>query len=661
MKKILLFLVLTCFISVTVAAQKKLVAKPYDRQSFMLKGENVRGDALTNNHIQPEENQTWWGYFDGDLTNAKGVGAGGYSEPGMTYDCAIFVPGNHTMGKGRTVKAARIYFASAQNMTDIKVWMSKKLPNTADEADIQVKKVDFNDITDGSLYDDPENDIAFDTPYTIDDDGVYIGYSFTMEAIESMQDMLPVVVSLYPSVTDKNANFISTGWGWEDFSGEEGMGNLALRVLMEGQFEDNIVESAGDFKDVYCVKNETAEIPVKLINMGGNGLDKFSYVVTIDGAKSEEKEYILPNHVDGIGTKFDCNIPLKMDDETNSKNVEIEITKVGGKENNADANIIRGNVICLSELVTRKVVIEEFTGTWAEWAPRSFVGLEKAVEYYGDEIVITSAHFGEDDPMKCEDYNEIYPEYAPECNVSREIFSVDSYYGTHLDKVWGMKEIIDNMREVAPVAKIKAEGIINNDGSKVTANSFTTFLYNGDDADFSIAYVLKANGLKGDSEEWAQKNMLSKFTGGEYDFDPLFSKWVNNEFEVKDIVYNDVPVAAIGLKSGVSGSIQLPVKEGVAQKYSVEFDLNEIGDKIQDKEQLYLCVYLLDNVSGKIINADCKKVVDESHSAINEIENIEQKTVVQRYSIDGTLLSNPVKGINIVKYSDGSVVKVVVN
>lgn len=660
MKRNFLVFILACLLPISLMAQYRLTTNVDGKNNLRFGYLNHEVNVMENDHIKPGANETWWGYFDGDLSNAKGIGVGDYSEPGMTYDCAIFIPGNHSMGEGRIIKALRIYFASAQNMTNIKVWMSKKLPNTADEADIQVKNVNFNDITDGAVYDDPENDIAFDKPYTIDKDGVYVGYSFTMDAIESMQDMLPVVVSLRPSVTEQNANFISTGWGWEDCSGKEGMGNLALRVLMEGDFKNDVVEAASDFEDIYCVKNETAEIPLNLVNMGGNGLDNFSYVVSIDGVKSEEKVMNLGTHVEGIGTKFECSVPLQMDENTSIKQVEIEITKVGGNKNETENSIVRGCVVCLSELVTRKVVIEEYTGTWAEWAPRSYVGLEKAAKFYGDEIVITSNHFGEDDPMKCDAYKELQPEYAPECNVSREMFGVDTYYGTYINEVWGMQEIIDKLRKTAPVAKIKAEGIISNDGSKVTASSFTTFLYDGDKADYSIAYVLKTSGLKGDSEEWYQKNVLSQFKDGHFDFDPLFAKWVDNDFEVKDMVYNDVPVAAVGIKNGVGGSVQLPVVAGEAQKYSVEFDLNEIGGKIQDKEQLYVCVYLIDNVKGNILNADCQKVTDEAHSSIIDIESDEEESIVARYSVDGTKLEHPVSGVNIVKYSDGRVIKVVV-
>lgn len=660
MKKNLLFFILACLLPVSVMAQHSLTYNVSGKGGVRLTGDNYKVNVMENDHITPGTDETWWGYFDGDLSNARGIGAGEYSEPGMTYDCAIFIPGDHSMGKGKIIKAVRIYFASAQNINGVKVWMSKKLPNTAEEADIQCKNVNFSDITDGAIYGDPENDFAFDTPYTIGDEGVYVGYSFTMDAIESMQDMLPVVVSLRPADTEKNASFISSGWGWEDFSGKEGMGNLALRVLMQGEFKNDVVEASSDFTDVYCVKNEVAEIPVTLTNMGGNGLDNFSYVVSIDGVKSEEKILNLDSHVEGIGTKFNCNIPVQMDDNTKVRNVEIEITKVGGNKNETVANKLKGKVICLSELVTRKVVIEEYTGTWAEWAPRSYAGLEKAAEFYGDEIVITSAHFGEDDPMKCPSYDGLHSEYAPDCNVSREYIGVDSYYGTYVEDVWGMQEIINELRKTAPVAKIKAEGIISNDGSKVTANSFTTFLYNGDEADYSIAYVLKTSGLKGSSSEWVQKNILCQFRNGEFDFDDVFAKWVNSDYEITDMVYNDVPVATEGINNGVSGSVQLPVVAGTPQKYAVEFDLNEISNKIQDKEQLFLCVYLIDNANGHILNADCQKVVDEAHSAIKEIETSDNNEVVARYTVDGTMIEHPVKGINIVKYSDGRVVKVVV-
>ena len=49
----------------------------------------------------------------------------------------------------------------------------------------------------------------------------------------------------------------------------------------------------------------------------------------------------------------------------------------------------------------------------------------------------------------------------------------------------------------------------------------------------------------------------------------------------------------------------------------------------------------------------------EDFAPIEEVEEVEEVEVA-RYDINGRLLSSPIKGVNIVKMSDGSVKKVVV-
>ena len=68
---------------------------------------------------------------------------------------------------------------------------------------------------------------------------------------------------------------------------------------------------------------------------------------------------------------------------------------------------------------------------------------------------------------------------------------------------------------------------------------------------------------------------------------------------------------------------------------------------------------LIDTNSGKVINASQCKVIEAGETAISSVNN-EQVVEVARYTVDGSQVSLPVKGINIVRYSDGRVVKTVV-
>ncbi len=52
--------------------------------------------------------------------------------------------------------------------------------------------------------------------------------------------------------------------------------------------------------------------------------------------------------------------------------------------------------------------------------------------------------------------------------------------------------------------------------------------------------------------------------------------------------------------------------------------------------------------------------VNKSSAGINDTSTSESKTIVARYTADGRKLDAPAKGLNIVKYSDGTAAKVVV-
>ena len=651
LKKNLLFFVLACLFSVNMLAQNALKA-----------------GVVTNNLIEPTANQVWWGYFDGNDKNIKGIGQGDYAQAGDTYECAIFIPGNHVMGEGQIVKAIRFYIASAYNMSDFKVWMSKKMPKTADEADIEVKNVDKNQITDGSPdgwtpgY-DPVNDIAFDKPYAIGPEGVYIGYSFRIDAVISAQDALPVCISVKPYTSEENANFMNlNGKGWVDYAGQD-FGNLAIRVLLEGESKDNLLNVRAAMPSISAVKGSTAQLPLDIVNMGSKGIDKFTYTTTFAGTESEEKEYVLDSNLNGLGNGVTCMIPVNVGESTGEKNVSIKVLTVNGVKNESKQNVAEGKVLVLSQAATRKVALEIYTATWAQLAAKGYVGAARARANYGEDVVITNVHFGADDPMQISDYNKILPLTAPVLNVNREVKEVDPYYGRQQDDIFDVGNIIDDMRAVAPIAKIKAEGILSEDESKITATSYTTFFYDDDNENYGVAYVLSANGLTGTTEEWLQKNLFADFKSDpkEYwEYEPFFFDWIEMDKWIENYEFNDVPVATRGLLHGVTGSVTYPFVEDETQKFSVEFDLNTIGNKIQDKNKLYLNVYLIDKTSGAIINADCQKVVKNVDAAIEDVENVDNDEIVKRYAVDGTVLSAPVKGINIVEYADGRIEKVIV-
>ncbi len=68
---------------------------------------------------------------------------------------------------------------------------------------------------------------------------------------------------------------------------------------------------------------------------------------------------------------------------------------------------------------------------------------------------------------------------------------------------------------------------------------------------------------------------------------------------------------------------------------------------------------ILDTKSGKVINASkCK--VKSVETGINGNKAASKAVEVVRYTPDGRQVSQPVEGVNIIRYSDGRIVKSVV-
>ena len=76
---------------------------------------------------------------------------------------------------------------------------------------------------------------------------------------------------------------------------------------------------------------------------------------------------------------------------------------------------------------------------------------------------------------------------------------------------------------------------------------------------------------------------------------------------------------------------------------------------------MQVCAVLIDTKTNEIVNADKTSVLLNVDTGIdNNSVDATPKQEVARYNVNGELLVAPVKGINIVKFNDGSVKKVVV-
>lgn len=580
--------------------------------------------------ITPSEGQVWWGYFnesdfeDGDYT----IGTGS----AMTLMCGIYIPANHEQVGDATIQAVRIYCKGSVTpyLSGLKFWISKSLPNKADDAD-------YSQTALGTLR-DGANDFALKTPYEVNNEGFYIGYQVKSTTGYFVRT---------GGVAAPNSFWIgnpSSGFPWQDL-GTDDLGKLAFQILVEGGNFPNNSASVSNFGNKFVLMGETAEVPVTITNNGQNFIENISYTVaTDDGDVTPEETVELGSlaygKVQTISLKFNASEEAKKQKKT------FTITKVNGEENNSSRGVATGYLTTLKESKPVTPVIEEFTGTWCGWCPRGMVGMEKIHEAFGDQVVQIAAHYG--DPMAINEYQAVinaYTEGFPNSITDRQIEADPSFadLSTALKRSWE--------RVAQGAIELTAEWE-NSDKNTVNFTTKTNFSYSEDEGDYGIALVLTEDGMTGTENGWAQSNYYSGSSG-----DSDMSFWYRAGASVSGLKFNHVPVAAWGAMYGISGSVKPKIVVDETQEYSYSADIAK-NALIQDKTLLKAVALLIDGKTGVVINAAQADIVEKGTGISTVTSAADGQT--ERYAIDGRKLSTAEKGINIIRMNDGSVRKVLV-
>ena len=605
------------------------------------------GKNVVTSKIELQGSEFWTGYWDGVVN--EGTQMVGVQQTPMDYGCAIHYPAGSKITEGKTIEGIKVSFPDSKNIGDLYVFIATALPKTAEGADICFQQVPDDEITGLENAEDPFNEVRFNKPYEVDPSkDVFIGYFFKVLTGNGNAEKFPCLIQGGPD--KKDALWLSFGGeAWADYNGN-GFGVLAMQVLMSGEFEDNAVTMGESLGNITGSKG-SYDLPLTVSNAGNNGISSLTVKTTVGDVVSE-CEVKPEKTITGIGKDYSFVANIKTPDTTGSFDIKVEIVKVNGVEI-AEPATATGKMLLISRIVEHKVLYEEFTGMWCGWCPRGYVACEKIKQVYGDKVVVVAAHNG--DALECKDYAKVVKMVAgfPGCIIDRT-FNVDPYYGSS-EADFGVSEDINKLKAIAPIAEIEAKPVIN--GDILTANAEVKFLFSGDASNYAVGYVITEDGMT--NSKWAQANNYAQFKGqGLEDIEPLFDIWVNGKSQVKGIPYGEVAIAAKGIETGIAGSIPAEVQEDVAVTHSVEFDLS-MYKKIQNRENMNLVVVLFDKTTGTVINADLTKFTDQTGIEGVEVDN-ENVVEVARYTVDGARINGVQKGINLVKYSDGTVKKVIV-
>lgn len=617
--------------------------------------------------------------------------SGGYSyglegaTAGETYDVAMYVPGYL---QGATITGISFRLGNAQVLSNVKAWVSASLPTSSLSADGECVSVS-SPVSNGSTT------VALTSAYTIPASGCYVGYSFTVNDVSTIDGQQPVV-------TDHNASYVrnfyikgssvNTSWAEERFA------NTSLSIDV-----DNLpkLTAAFDSRDLGTIEQsfligESATVSVPFIVTGTTAVTRLSYTIKDLATGKVSSEISSTCSRKKFGNVSSFKIKLAAGETEGISQKEITITKLNNKaldNTNGTTGVV--TVKTFYSATGRTVLEEQFTATSTPWDVRGITGMEYMDNNYNGKWIGIAVHADEyhyADPMYCADYRYVStPSSYPAAKLNRGS-KTDPYFGSQSGAAYGIAASVDAAAARPSEGSIKVSAAWTDHLESINVSASAEFLFDRTDAPYAIGYVLVGNGLKATTtakttaypwyqynsyygSENADENLREWDTAGELHNDIVPDD--DNGYYiipvVTDMTYNHVALKAKGAEGGVSGSIAAPIVKGRTQTHTTSFDLtngiqsttwkiNGVGENLlQDKTQLKVVALLLNTNTGEVLDAaQCD--ISGYATAVEDVSDTThaEGTIVARYNVSGQQISTPTKGVNILKMSNGKTVKVLV-
>lgn len=476
-------------------------------------------------------------------------------------------------------------------------------------------------------------------------EGLFVGYNYKQKS-----NNYPIGVSSKvegPFYIYANIPASKGGNGEDWYQINSGGYGLSIQLIVEGDFAPNAVRPL-DFGEFTVVKGKSKNVAVSLWNIGSK-LTSIDYTIALDGKAGAEQHLDFGKDF-GLGGTHSVEIPFAAASELGASTVTLTITKVNGEENACVKNSATGTLYTVEREFVKRSVAEQFTGTGCGNCPSGHVAMHNMHNLYGDQFIGIALHqFNQSDPM----YNASYDlgfTGAPQCMVNRSSGVLAPYEQ--------MPEVLKASLDEIALTDVTVTGTFAEEDTKVNATASVESLVAGD---YNIAFMLTADGLTGTTKSWKQSNYFCK-GGGRYNSqasmpDDLKFLWDMGSSYVE--TYNDVLIASSYVSSNNKATLPTLVANGtVSSEYTLKMPTKKTLKEAIKHDQVYVVALLLDKKTGAIVNAGRARVTGTT--GIENVNNSSEATVVARYNVNGVQIAAPVKGINIVKMSDGTTRKVLV-
>lgn len=598
--------------------------------------------AMGPNRIAMDADERIMGFYDSDAIgeNPLGLNTSGQFKAGVEFTKAQI--GHFVGGQITKVRFALGELIGASKVSVYKVALeSGELTLMSEEAVANTQK--------------GWNDVTLATPVTIEDGVDYlICYDFTS------------VPGKYPLATDLGANptggvdggclmygnLGQGGTGWYNFGTQ--YGNFCIQAVVKGGSfpdEDITISSFTSAKFVQAGQNIAYSYRIK--NNGNNIPSAYTIDVMLDNnvIGTTETPVALTNSPQIVNG----NATIPADAVSGKHTLAVKVTKINGQAPTeyTEDDIAGMDVSVYTESMLRqKNLVEEFTSTKCVACPYAGPVLEALSELRND-IVIMAHHDNiptSGDPMVCDEslalsktfnqsgnpcamFNRYY-ETNTELNSAQTITLGIGYKSQYVNQAAEMlNQVIENSNTIPSFASINIKSEYNESTRELNVEVY-------------------GNGANGFNEIMGEDAVLSVFLTE----DGIQSAQSGGD---RDAIHNHVTRKA--LSDAFGGAINWNGNT-YSNKYTITLDSS------WKPENMHVVAFINRPVGNEtsiddvyVNNAETCKL-GESITAGIEAPITDKGTgvEVERYTVDGRKISKPVKGLNIVKMSDGRTIKVIV-
>ena len=305
----------------------------------------------------------------------------------------------------------------------------------------------------------------------------------------------------------------------------------------------------------------------------------------------------------------------------------------------------RNSIECSLTSYPRKMLCEEATGTWCAWCVRGIVALDSIRNHYANSIIGIAAHQG--DVMDC-GYSGQIGKYLgsglPTGTVNRAYTCDPKSFIDYSEALFGDNEPLCDMTLGTEF-----------DSSSRTVSATTTLLFADaqHNANYALAYAIVENSVhQPGNSKYQQHNAYANGENGIMGGYEKYGEYIPSEV----MYYNDVARGYADDLMGISGSVPTEIDAETPVVHNIQISL---PDNILDDSNVEIVAMLLDLDDGHVVNAEKCGISAKDPAGIHSVDNNGSIAADAIYNVNGMRTHQLQRGLNIVRTSDGRVVKII--